>query len=191
MNDFELFVRMGFTHVADYRAYDHILFMALLALPYTFKDWRRVLLLVTVFTVGHTLATLLLVYGELGISAALVEWLIPVTIIATGIYNLITSRKPTAEINQIIFLFITFFFGAIHGLGFGRYFKSLVADRSDKLLPLLEFSLGVELAQILVVLVLLVLNVLMTGLLRYSRREWIQIGSALAIGMAIPMLLNR
>lgn len=191
MSDFELFVRMGFNHVADWKAYDHLLFMALLAIPYTFKDWKRVVLLVTVFTLGHTLTSLLAVYGDLAIAPSLIEFLIPATIVVTGIYNLITARKPTAEVNQVIFLLITFFFGGIHGLGFSRYFIEMTRGIEGKLLPLLEFSLGVELAQILVLILFLLLNVLMTGLLRYSRREWVQIGSAIVIGMAIPMLLER
>ena len=191
MPDFWLYFRIGLTHVLDIHAYDHVLFLTALTAPYTFKDWKNVLLLVTLFTIGHTTALILSVYGVVTINSAIVEFLIPITILATALYNLFTASKKTAKSSNINFIaFTTLFFGIIHGLGFSNYFKIVIAGSESKLLPLLEFALGIEGAQLTVVLSVLILSYLVINVLKQSKREWLLVTSAFVAGVVVPMIIN-
>ena len=191
MPDFWLYFRIGLTHVLDIHAYDHVLFLTALTAPYTFKDWKNVLLLVTLFTIGHTTALILSVYGVVTINSTVVEFLIPITILATALYNLFTASKKTAKSSNINFIaFTTLFFGIIHGLGFSNYFKIVISGAESKLLPLLEFALGIEGAQLTVVLSVLILSYLVINVLKQSKREWLLVTSAFVAGVVVPMIIN-
>lgn len=191
MPDFWLYFRIGLTHVLDIHAYDHVLFLTALTAPYSFKDWKNVLLLVTLFTIGHTTALILSVYGVVTINSAIVEFLIPITILATALYNLFTASKKTAKNSSINFIaFTTLFFGIIHGLGFSNYFKIVISGAESKLLPLLEFALGIEGAQLTVVLSVLILSYLVINVLKQSKREWLLVTSAFVAGVVVPMIIN-
>lgn len=193
MSDFELYFKSGLWHVLDIKAYDHILFLIALTLPYAFKEWRKVLLLVTLFTIGHTMSLILAVYGIVNINPALVELIIPITILITALYNIITGRKKTGRsgddnINFIAIL--TLFIGIVHGLGFFNFFKMQIADNSEKLLPLLEFSLGIEAAQVVVVLAVLIISSIVEGAFRVTKRDWVLILSSFIIGIIVPMIAD-
>jgi len=186
-----IYLEIGLRHVLDINAYDHILFLVALTVPYAFKDWKKVLILVSVFTLGHTLALLLSVFEIVTIKASLVEFLIPITILCTAVYNLFTSGKSAKKDNISVTGFITLFFGIIHGLGFSNYFKTILGGSAgDKMLPLLEFALGIEVAQIIVVLVVLLLSFIVQNFFRNSKRDWILIVSSIIIGVIIPMLIE-
>ncbi len=192
MSEFWIYLQIGLKHVLDIRAYDHVLFLIALTVPYTFKDWKRILLLVSVFTIGHTLALMLSVFGIMTIKASLVELLIPITILITAAYSLVTAGKAPKGNGSSAIIFITLFFGIIHGLGFSNYFKSILAGHaSDKLLPLLEFALGIELAQIVVVFAVLVLAYIVQTFVRFSKRDWTLVMSAFVIGVVIPMIIEN
>ncbi|KOS06730.1 HupE / UreJ protein [Flavobacterium akiainvivens] len=191
MTDFWLYFTLGLQHVLDIHAYDHVLFLLALTVPYLFKDWRNVLVLVTVFTVGHTAALMLSVYGVLTIKAEFVEFLIPITILTTALYNIFAASKKAAKSGNINFLAITtLFFGIIHGLGFSNYFKVLVAGGDSKFAPLLEFALGIEAAQIIVVMFTLILAFICQEFLRVQKRDWILVLSAFVAGVVIPMIIE-
>lgn len=191
MSEFMIYLEIGLRHVLDINAYDHILFLVALTVPYAFKDWKKVLILVSVFTLGHTLALFLSVFEIVTIKASLVEFLIPITILCTAAYNLFTSGKSAKKDSISVTGFITLFFGIIHGLGFSNYFKSILGGSAgDKMLPLLEFALGIEIAQIIVVLVVLVLSFIVQNFFRNSKRDWIIIVSSIIIGVIIPMLIE-
>lgn len=191
MSEFMIYLEIGLRHVLDINAYDHILFLVALTVPYAFKDWKKVLILVSVFTLGHTLALLLSVFEIVTIKASLVEFLIPITILCTAIYNLFTSGKSAKKDNISVTGFITLFFGIIHGLGFSNYFKTILGGSAgDKMLPLLEFALGIEVAQIIVVLIVLILSFIVQNFFRNSKRDWILIVSSIIIGVVIPMLIE-
>lgn len=190
LDDFWFNLQYGINHVLDINAYDHVLFLIVLTVPYMFKDWKRVLLLVSVFTLGHTLSLVLATYGVVSVSANLVEFLIPVTILVAALFNVFTSGKG-AQKEKIGILFITtLFFGLIHGLGFAREFKMLVGQDDNKLLPLLEFALGIEIAQVIIVFMVLFLGFLCQTIFRFSKRDWIMVISAVVVGLVIPMLIN-
>lgn len=192
MSDFRLYFEIGLRHVLDINGYDHMLFLIALTVPYAFRDWKRVLLLATLFTIGHTLSLMVSVFGSLPLDEAVIEFLIPVTILITALYNILivakksSSHKPS---NLNFASIITLIFGIIHGLGFSNYFKVLLPGNSnDKLLPLLEFALGIEAAQIIVVLVVLILTFLAQEMFRLQRRDWILVMSSFVAGVAVTMI---
>ena len=189
MSDFWLYFKLGLQHVLDWQAYDHVLFLIVLCASYTFASWKRLLILITLFTVGHTTSLLLGNYDIVSVSGAWIEFLIPITILVGAIYNIITARKGDVSEKRGLLYLVTIFFGLIHGFGFSSFFKA-VNDESA-LLPLLEFALGIELAQIIVALIVLVVAHLTQSLIRFNKRDWILIISAVVIGMVIPMLIEN
>jgi hypothetical protein len=163
-----------------------------LVIPFTFKDWKRILLSVTLFTLGHTTALLLSVYEIMVIKANVVEFFIPITILATALFNLFTVGKSTKTEKLNLIFFITLFFGIIHGLGFSNYFKTLLGGTSNsKLVPLLEFALGIEGAQIAVVFVVLMLAYIVQTFFKFSKRDWVLVGSSFIIGVVVPMIIEN
>lgn len=191
MSEFWLYFKLGLHHVLDINGYDHVLFLIALMVPYAFKDWKRVLLLVTLFTVGHTLSLILSVFGVVYINPTLVEFLIPITILVTAVFHLFTAGKSSKNESISFVAIVALFFGIIHGLGFSSYFKSILpGDASDKLLPLLEFALGIEAAQILVVFVVLILSYIVQTFFRFSKRDWALVMSAFIIGVVLPMIIE-
>lgn len=185
------YLQQGFFHVLDWKAYDHILFLVALTVIYTFSDWMRILLLITLFTVGHTLTLLLAAYNVIHINTAYVEFLIPATIFVTALFNTFTAGKSTKKNKLGINLIFAFFFGLIHGLGFAGYFRMIVAANEDKLLPLLQFALGIEGAQLVVVLVILILAFAFQTIFRFSKRDWVLVISSLIMGIVIPLLIQN
>lgn len=191
MSDFWIYFQIGLKHVLDIHAYDHVMFLMALTIPYSFKDWKRILLLVTVFTVGHTLALLLSVYGVIAIKVNIVEFLIPITILITAFFNFFTAGKSSKTESINLVFFITLFFGIIHGLGFSNYFRTILGGSpTSKLLPLGEFALGIEAAQIIVVFVVLILSYIVQTIFRFSKRDWTLAMSAFIIGVVIPMVIE-
>ncbi|TXE12764.1 HupE/UreJ family protein [Seonamhaeicola algicola] len=190
MENFWFNVEYGINHVLDINAYDHVLFLIALTVPYLFKNWKRVLLLVSTFTLGHTLSLVLASYGVVRINAQIVEFLIPVTIFIVALFNVFTAGK-NAQKEKIGVLFIsTLFFGLVHGLGFAREFQILLGDSDNKLIMLLEFALGIEIAQLIIVFVVLFLGYIGQTIFRFSKRDWVMVVSAIVVGLVIPMILE-
>ena len=188
MSQFWLYFRLGLEHVLDWNAYDHILFLIVLVVAYSFYAWKRVLWLVTIFTLGHTLSLFLSVYEIVLVESSWVEFLIPVTILVTAIFNMINAKKKETKNNISVLYLTTAFFGIIHGLGFSTYFKMVSSGTDSVFLPLLEFALGIETAQIIVVLVVMILGFILQNMLRVKRRDWILVVSAIVIGIILPIL---
>ena len=132
MQDFWFYIQLGLHHVLDFSAYDHILFLSALAIPFTFKSWKKVLILATVFTVTHCLSLALATFDILIFDISLIEFLIPVTIFLTAVFNLIYVNSEIQHKNVVLHLIATAFFGLIHGFGFSNYFKMLMAEEEDK-----------------------------------------------------------
>ena len=191
MSQFWIYFQIGLKHVLDIHAYDHVLFLIALTVPYLFKDWKRIFLLVSLFTIGHTLALILSVYGIIAIKVDVVEFLIPITILVTALYHLFTAGKTSKNDGVNLVFFITLFFGIIHGLGFSNYFKTILGgSATSKLLPLGEFALGIEAAQLVVVFVVLVISYIVQTVFRFSKRDWALVMSAFIIGVVIPMIIE-
>lgn len=188
MSQFWLYFRLGLEHVLDWNAYDHILFLIVLVASYSFYSWKRVFWLVTIFTLGHTISLFLSTYEIVYVDSSWVEFLIPVTILVTAIFNMINAKKKENKNNISILYLTTAFFGIVHGLGFSSYFKMIAAGTENKLLPLLEFALGIETAQIIVVLIVLIIGFFLQNVLSVKRRDWILVVSAIVVGIVLPIL---
>ena len=191
MSQFWLYFNLGLQHVLDWRAYDHVLFIAVLVAAYTIHEWKKIIWLVTIFTIGHTFSLALSTYNIIIVKTELVEFLIPLTILLTALYNLFTAGKKSRQNKIQVLYFATLFFGVIHGLGFSTYFKMISSNTSSKALPLLEFALGIEAAQTIVVIAVLLLSFLFQFVFRFSHRDWILVISSMVIGFATPMLMEN
>src|SRR6056300_1343887 len=190
MQEFWFNVKYGINHVLDINAYDHVLFLIVLTVPYIFKDWKRVLLLVSMFTLGHTLSLVLASYGVVSVNATVVEFLIPITILVVALFNVFSSGKGAQREKVGVLFLSTLFFGLIHGLGFAREFRMLLGDSDNKIGMLLEFALGIEIAQIIIVFMVLFLGYIVQTIFRFTKRDWIMVISAIVVGLVIPMILN-
>ncbi len=190
MSQFWLYFRLGLDHVLDWQAYDHVLFLIVLVASYSFITWKRVLWLVTLFTLGHTMALFLSVYEIVSVDSNYVEFLIPVTILATAVFDIATAGKKVRNTNYNVLYFTTIFFGLIHGLGFSSYFKMIASGSESKFLPLLEFALGIEAAQVIVVLIVLILALIFQNILNVSKRDWILVTASIVVGITLPMVIN-
>ena len=190
MSQFWLYFKLGLEHVLDWQAYDHILFLVVLVISYSFSSWKKVLYLASTFTLGHTLSLILSAYGIVKADIKYVEVLIAITILVTALYNLFTAKKKEQK-NSILLFITTAFFGIIHGLGFSTYFKMIAAGMENKFLLLMEFTLGIEAAQIIVVLSVLILTFLFLRILKVNRRDWILVISSIVIGILLPILKDN
>ena len=191
MSQFWLYFKLGLDHVLDWQAYDHVLFLIVLVASYSFITWKRVLWLVTLFTLGHSLALILSVYEIVKVDPNYVEFLIPVTILATAIFDIATAGKKVRNTNFNILYLTTTFFGLIHGLGFSSYFKMIAAGSDSKLLPLIEFALGIEVAQVIVVIAVMILGFLLQNVLKVSKRDWILVTASIVTGIILPILIDN
>jgi hypothetical protein len=150
MSELFAFIQLGFRHIVDIEAMDHILFLLALAAIYRVSDWRQTLWVITAFTVGHSITLALAVTGVVTLPSALVEFLIPVTIMITAIENIIVRDRGHALWSGRYRPVFAGVFGLVHGAGFATYLKSLFMDRVA--LPLFGFNVGIELGQIVVLL---------------------------------------
>ncbi|MFH4964707.1 HupE/UreJ family protein [Gaetbulibacter sp. M235] len=190
LENFWFHVEYGINHVLDINAYDHVLFLIVLTVPYIFKDWKHVLLLVSTFTLGHTLSLVLAAYDIIRVDGKLIEFLIPITILIVALFNVFTAGKGAQKEKIGVLFFSTLFFGLIHGLGFAREFHMLAGKTDSKLALLVEFALGIEISQVIIVFSVLFLGFLTQTLFRFSKRDWIVVISAIVVGLVIPMILK-
>lgn len=190
MEDFLLYFRLGFEHVLDFRAYDHLLFLWALSLAFDFKSLRPLIWTVTLFSIGHTLTLLLGSYDFVHFDTQKVELWIALTIALTAFVRLLVPQKGRVN-HQFLGYFCALGFGLIHGLGFSSYLKMLLAGADSKFLTIFYFAIGIEAVQILWVLGLLLFAWLMNAIFRIAKRDWVLVISAIIIGITIPMILGR
>ena len=190
MNDSGIYLHLGFGHIMDWAAWDHILFVLVLTLRYQWTDWKKLLVLVTAFTVGHSVTLALSTLQWVDLSSDWIEILIPITIILTGIANFWVKSFQFKSKYPFIY-FLALFFGLIHGLGFSNYLKSMLGQEESLLGPLFTFNLGLELGQVLIVGGILIISFIFVSLLKVKRVRYLQIGSVLAIAFALNMVLER
>ena len=196
---FQTYLQLGFLHICTPRAADHLTFLLALCAPYALADWRRVLALVTSFTVGHSLTLALATLGVVAFRPALIEALIPVTIMLTALLNLrgagsypagraLTPRPPMLRAAPNV---LALGFGLIHGLGFSNYLRALLGATSRPLQELFAFNVGVELGQVLIVTAILLLGAGLLWGLGVARRDWLLTTSGAALGIATVLLLQQ
>ncbi|ARK10928.1 HupE/UreJ family protein [Fibrella sp. ES10-3-2-2] len=195
MSDFFIYLRLGFDHITDPSGYDHILFVVALCAVYILSEWRQVLILVTAFTIGHSVTLALATLNLIQYRTDVIELLIPITILITAFANffyqepksrlLTSARKEKRPWRYALALL----FGLIHGMGFSNYLRSLLGREADIVKPLLAFNIGLELGQLLIVGIVLTITYLVLMIRQSSRLRWTLIVSGIVAGMAISLIM--
>ncbi len=194
MNQFFIFLKLGFSHIADPQAYDHLLFIITLCALYPIRAWKRILILVTAFTIGHSITLALSALDILRIPSDLVEFLIPVTILITALYNILSPSNAldTSKRQAVVFHYtLALVFGLIHGMGFSNYFRTLMGESSAILMPLFSFNLGIEIGQLLIVAVFFLVYKIFSELFNIKHREWNVFFSGAGAGIALTLILDN
>ena len=190
MTDLGIYLHLGFKHIISWGAWDHILFVLVLTLRYQWTDWKKLLVLITAFTIGHSVTLALSTLNWLDFPVDVIELLIPITILLTGITNFWVKSFEFKSKYPLIY-FLALLFGLIHGLGFSSYLKSLLGLETSILGPLFTFNVGLELGQLLIVGLILIISFIFVSIIKVSRTLYLQIGSGLAIAFALMMILDR
>lgn len=191
MSQFWNFFNLGLHQVLSWQTTEHILFLIVVMAVFSFSDWVRLLWLVTLFTVGHLLAIGLSMYDVIMVQGGMIFFLIPLTVFVAALYSLFTAGKNPRNGKIQIFYFISLFLGIMYGLGFATRFEAQTSTSSGKFIPLLEYGLGVEAGQIIVVLIVLILTSIIQTIFRFSKRDWALVISSIVIGFMIPLLLEN
>lgn len=189
MQDFGLYFQLGWQHICNWDGYDHIMFVAVLCGAYLLKDWRKVLILVTAFTIGHSITLALSVLSIIHVNSSLIEFLIPVTIVITSLINVFKKQRSAATM-RVTYL-LALFFGLIHGLGFSNYLKSLLGTSTNIVGQLFAFNVGLEFGQVLIVITTLIISYLCINFAKMNRRDWIMFLSSAIFGIALIMCIQR
>jgi hypothetical protein len=190
MSSFSLYFSLGFDHILDPNGYDHVLFIIALCAIYLLRHWKQVLILVTAFTIGHSITLALSTLQIINLRADIIEFLIPLTIFIAAMSNVFKRYYYISRRNFQLNYAYALFFGLIHGLGFSNYLRTLLGKQADIVSPLLAFNLGIEVGQILVVGLFLLISFILVDLFGISRRDWrIVISSAIA-GIAIMLMME-
>jgi hypothetical protein len=192
MSEFSLYFGLGREHILDYtNGYDHILFVLALCAIYSIHDWKKILILVTAFTIGHSITLALATLEIVHVDTALIEFLIPLTIFITSFSNLFRSEHSIDQSKvQINYLF-ALFFGLIHGLGFSNFLRSLLGKDHRIVSQLLAFNLGLEVGQIIVVVLFLIVSFFVVDLMQILRRDLKLVLSSAIAGIALVLLKDR
>ena len=190
MSEFQLYYGLGLDHILDVNGYDHILFVVALCALYQLSDWKKILVLVTAFTVGHSITLALATLRIISVNSELIEFLIPVTILFTAISNLLTKDRKVDEGKVWRNYFYAGFFGLIHGMGFSNYLRALLGQDETIILQLFAFNIGLEVGQIIIVAFFLILSFLFTTIIGVSRRDWKIIISSAVGGIALMLMLE-
>ncbi len=189
MQDFPLYFELGWQHILDWRGYDHILFVMVLCGTYAVSEWKKVLILVTAFTLGHSVTLALSVTAVIQVNMDWIEFLIPVTILITAAANILSKKtlSKTANLKYSLALF----FGLVHGMGFSNYLKGILGSSNSILAELLAFNIGLEFGQLLIVAATLLLSLILVNLLKVKKWDWNFFLSSAIFGISLVMALER
>lgn len=191
VSEFALYFGLGKDHILDTNGYDHILFVIALCAVYLLHDWKKVLILVTAFTIGHSITLALATLNIVAFPGEVIEFLIPLTIFITAFANVLkrdeASSKAAIQINYVFALF----FGLIHGLGFSNFLRELLGQSQNIITPLFAFNLGLELGQLIIVAIFLIAGFVLVQLMGVARRDWRLVISSAIAGIALVLMSDR
>lgn len=190
MSTFSLYFQLGQEHILDSGAYDHMAFVIALAALYQFSDWKRVLILVTAFTIGHSITLALATLKIITANMALIEFLIPVTILLTAVSNLFIREEAIYGRNVQLNYLLALVFGLVHGLGFSNYLQAILGKEESITWPLFAFNVGLEAGQIIIVGIFLGISFLFVSFFGVARRDWRMIVSSAVAGVALTLVLE-
>lgn len=189
MQDFLFYLKLGWEHIISLDALDHQLFILALVTVYSFNDWKKILILVTAFTIGHSVTLALSVFNMLKIPSNWVEFLIPLTITITALDNILMRNKQKSLMTMNYYLAL--FFGLIHGMGFANTARMMLAKEQSIFVPLLGFNIGLELGQIVVVFAILIILFILLNIFKVNKKDWIMFVSSGVFALALQMTLER
>jgi len=192
MTEFQLYFSLGEDHILDYKnGYDHILFVVALCALYLTNDWKKILILITAFTVGHSITLAISTLDIVSIKPELIEFLIPLTIFITAASNIFKNEESQNPLSLQLNYGYALFFGLIHGLGFSNYLKSILGKDESIVTQLLAFNIGLEFGQIIIVVIFLLLSFIIIDLFGRSRRDWKLILSSAIAGIALVLMKDK
>lgn len=191
VSEFALYFGLGKDHILDTNGYDHILFVIALCAVYLLHDWKKVLILVTAFTIGHSITLALATLNIVAFPGEVIEFLIPLTIFITAFANVLkrdeASSKAAIQINYVFALF----FGLIHGLGFSNFLRELLGQSQNIIPPLFAFNVGLELGQLVIVVLFLTAGFVLVQFVGVARRDWRMVVSSAIAGIALILMKDR
>jgi hypothetical protein len=187
MDQFSVYLQLGFEHISDFAGYDHMLFVITLCAFYSWKSWKKILVLVTAFTIGHSITLALSAFNIINIPQQLVETAIPVTIFLTAIHNI--SVKDDQIHGSRLHYFLALFFGFIHGMGFSNFFRALTGGESI-VMELFAFNVGLEIGQIIIVVIFFTLYYLLDKFFKIIHRDWKIFISGAGAGVSLIMIME-
>jgi hypothetical protein len=193
MTEFILYARLGLNHIADLNAFDHLVFLLALSASFKPKQWKNLFFLITAFTIGHSATLVFATFKWIYIPSQIIEFLIPITILATSIFNVVTVEKAdsTESVKKESFrlnYFLALFFGLIHGMGFSGYLQHLLGKETSIVLPLFSFNVGIEIGQIIIVGLFFSVLLFAESLMKVRHRDWTLYISGIASGISIILL---
>lgn len=191
MSVFQVYFGVGLEHILDSNGYDHILFVIALCILYSLREWKQVLILVTAFTLGHSVTLVLSTLEIINVDVKLIEFLIPVTILITAVSNILQKSERVSGGRMQLNYAYAVFFGLIHGMGFSNYLKSILGRGDSIFTELLAFNLGLEVGQIIIVAVFLILGVVLIDVFGVNRRDWKLVISSAVAGIAIILIKDK
>lgn len=188
MSEFWMYLEIGMEHILDRQGYDHIMFVVALCALYMVSDMKKLLILVTSFTIGHSITLALATFRVINVNSDLVEFLIPVTIFMTAFSNILSRSDKFGRSKIQTNYFLALFFGLIHGLGFSNYLRAILGKDQSIVTQLFAFNIGIEAGQIILVAIYLVSVFIFVDIFRVNRRDWRIIISAAIAGIALTMV---
>jgi hypothetical protein len=192
MSEFQAYFAEGRDHILEWKyGYDHILFVIALCALYLFRNWKQVLILVTAFTIGHSITLALAALNIIPVNELLIEFLIPATIFITAFSNLFKNEETVDQQNFHINYGYALLFGLVHGMGFSNYFRTILGKDRGIVSQLLAFNLGLELGQIIIVVIFLTASFIVVDLFGINRRDWKLVISSMIAGIALMMMKDK
>ena len=190
MHPFEFYLKLGFEHIANLNGYDHILFLVVLCAVYQINQWKNILILVTAFTIGHSITLFIVSLDFFSIPSRIIKLLIPVTILITSLQNVINIKQIENSSRMGKNYFMALFFGLIHGMDFSNYFKALIMSPDEIVIPLLGFNIGIELGQLLIVLFIVLISFIFLNIIKIKHLKWNLFISGAAFGISLISIME-
>jgi hypothetical protein len=190
MHPFEFYLKLGFEHIANLNGYDHILFLVVLCAVYQINQWRNILILVTAFTIGHSITLFIVSLDFFSIPSRIIKLLIPLTILITSLQNVINIKQIENSSRMGKNYFMALFFGLIHGMDFSNYFKALIMSPDEIVIPLLGFNIGIELGQLLIVLFIVLISFIFLNIIKIKHLKWNLFISGAAFGISLISIME-
>ena len=192
MSEFQLYFLLGKDHILDYaNGYDHILFVLALCAVYVIADWMKILILVTAFTIGHSITLALSTLNIISVNVQWIEFLIPLTIFITAVSNLFRREASLTQNRVQANYFFALFFGLIHGMGFSNYLKALLGKDQNIVTQLFAFNVGLEFGQIIIVGIFLAVSFIAIGIAGADKRDWKMVLSSAIAGISLILMKDR